>query len=892
MKRLFISLAAIIVMLITLVSCGGKKTEDSPATTTNQPTLVDSARSIKVVELDGTATVTDESETINCFKGMNLYDGDIVNVLADSVLVIKFDSDKYVYLGENTKINIKSSGTDKYKTNVYIEKGTVLAEIQNKLGEDEEFFLSSNNSVMAVRGTVFGVSVKEVGNDIIETYSVFKGVTELYVFDKSGEAIIKGKLSDLSNTKIEIVVPKSHILNNDEFSQLLNDWLRDINNKFDDPTDANENLDLVNITVSTPTKEDYELIVDKLHGETINYSQLSYYSEGYFGPYDGMTHKINVIPNDKNAKVYYKGEGEATYKEENDYEFIAPGSYRVYYKIVLEGQEDKEDFEVIHITKPNIDITGNFFTYDNFSKMSYLDITSLENDAFNRYNGIKANLILEDLKFYINGKEINAKSNSINYNHIIDNYIELENGRNTLMVTFVFDDYSFETEVYFGFKDTRYDLGYEVGVVDSNLESLGGNLYYMNTSLFANSTDNKYSIDGQSLLNTLGVDINELDSIYINYPKDMIDVDAQNYNALNQVTLESDKFNEISLLIFPTANTKGYSENINIYLGQSAPNIYPEYQIKNTNYAYDPSKASSVKMDFISSQDVVLYSLDNNTFNKDLNISEEGTYKVYYKVYKENNNEVFVTGFENVVVSKGKSTIAFDNSKFITNPVFIFSNDNRELSYDIDSKEFMVNHYNVSSDDGRTITSLNDAYLVYSSLIKNAKFYDSITKEEIEATVVVSEKKDSSANFNYTISAQGYDTISGTVVFDYSTIGILTNDNGFDDESFNVTLPSDFTVKLSDVPTIVASRTYVASEESSLSYQSYYSIDEGKTWTTVSPKITEAGEYDVYTLYCFTEKGNCATSLIEDALLNQISLTTLSASGNFIIAIQHITVVE
>jgi hypothetical protein len=215
-----------------------------------------------------------------------------------------------------------------------------------------------------------------------------------------------------------------------------------------------------------------------------------------------------------------------------------------------------------------------------------------------------------------------------------------------------------------------------------------------------------------------------------------------------------------------------------------------------------------------------------------------------------------------------------------------------KLSYDIDSKESMVYHYNVSSDDGRTITSLNDAYLVYSSLIKNAKFYDSITKEEIEATVVVSEKKDSSANFNYTISAQGYDTISGTVVFDYSTIGILTNDNGFNDASFNVTLPSDFTVKLSDVSTIVASRTYVVSEETSLSYQAYYSIDEGKTWTTVSPKITEAGEYDVYTLYCFTEKGNCATSLIEDDLLNQISQTTLSASGNFIIAIQHITVVE
>ena len=40
---------------------------------------------------------------------------------------------------------LKSQGKDKYKTNVFVEKGVVLAEIQRPLGEDEEFFLSSNN---------------------------------------------------------------------------------------------------------------------------------------------------------------------------------------------------------------------------------------------------------------------------------------------------------------------------------------------------------------------------------------------------------------------------------------------------------------------------------------------------------------------------------------------------------------------------------------------------------------------------------------------------------------------------------------------------------------------------------------------------------------------------
>jgi hypothetical protein len=58
---------------------------------------------------------------------MNLYNGDTVDVEADSVLVLRFDEDKYVYIDQLSTIKIKSEGKNKTKTNIYVEKGKVLA---------------------------------------------------------------------------------------------------------------------------------------------------------------------------------------------------------------------------------------------------------------------------------------------------------------------------------------------------------------------------------------------------------------------------------------------------------------------------------------------------------------------------------------------------------------------------------------------------------------------------------------------------------------------------------------------------------------------------------------------------------------------------------------------
>lgn len=867
-----------IVGLFILVSCG--ETENKTNDVINGE-LLDSVRSIKIVEMEGNATVTDETETTNCYKGMNLYDGDLLKVAESSVVVVRFDEDKYVYLGENTDVSIKSEGTDKYKTNVYVKKGIVLAEIQNKLGVDEEFFLSSNNSVMAVRGTIFGVKIEERDTEFVETYSVYRGVTELYVFDILNNQIIQGKLSDLSNTKLEIVVPKDHLLSDDDFNNLLDNWLVDVNNKFDDPTDANENLDEVNITVSKPTEEDYQMVIDALGNNDITYSDIEYVSTGFFGNYDGESHGINVSVKNPGATVYYKGEGETEYKTINDYSFVTPGSYRVYYKIECEGFDTKEDFEVVYITNPNVKITSDYIDYDSGSKSSILDISGISQDSFNIYNGIKADVILNNVKFYINDKEVNANDININYKHIIDNYIELVNGKNTLNVEFEFDNYTINADVDFYFIDTREDLGYLIGVSSTDLEKLSGNLYYLNKDVSSGAI----TISGNELLTSFGLDVENLTTMLINYSNDTYSNDLNLYDGTNDFTFYGNEFVKINFLVFPNSESKGFNETVYVYIDNNRPNNYPSFVVNDLEYAYNPNKnPNGVLMDFIESDNTITYSLDGIEYKDNLYIIDSGSHKVYYKIVDA--NDLTITGYEYVNVTVGEGKITFDNLKFITNPVYIISDDNNELTYTINNEKMTV-----TSNDGKTITSLEDTYLVYSNLIKNAKFYDSITKEEIDATVTILRIDENKANFNYTIAATGYDTLSGTVRFEYSKIGTITNGNDAGATILSVDLPSDYTISLNNVPTVIPTRISTTLEENYVNYKCYYSIDNGETWVSNSPKIINAGEYDIYTLYCCVDKGNGASSLV-DSDLDGTKHTDLAINGNFIIAIQHISVIE
>ena len=309
MKKLWKFIIVFIAIFATfgLAACGGSNnnttTTQTVETQENNPQPIGQARSIKIVQIEGEATVTDDKETIACFKGMNLYDGDELNVKENSKLVLKFDEDKYIYIDQLSEVKIKSEGKDSKKTNIFIEKGKVLAQIQNKLGEDEEFFLSSNNSVMAVRGTTFGVEVVEKAKEFVESFSVFKGRTELYVFDIVDGNIIKGKLSDIGvdSGKIVVNVPKEKVIPTEKFNEITKDWLKDVNNKFDDPTDANNKLDQVQIEVGKVEATDFDYIGEIENN--LDVPTIDFTATGYFGAYDGTAHKVSITPAVTGAKV-------------------------------------------------------------------------------------------------------------------------------------------------------------------------------------------------------------------------------------------------------------------------------------------------------------------------------------------------------------------------------------------------------------------------------------------------------------------------------------------------------------------------------------------------------------------------------------------------------------
>ena len=893
MKK-FIGFIICFIFCIFLASC-------SDGGSNNGERLLDSARNIKVVQIEGSATVTDDTETVDCFKGMNLYDGDTLNVGKDSVIVVKFDEDKYVYLGENSKVNIKSEGKDKFKTNVFVEMGVVLAEIQNKLGEDEEFFLSSNNSVMAVRGTIFGVTVRDDGSQYIETYAVYRGVTELVVFDKVNGQIIKGKLTDLSNKKIEIKVPKDHVIPNNDFKDILSNWLSDVNNEFDNPDDANDKLDEVQITVTKPTKDDFDQVVNIVETD-VTYSDIEYTSKGFFGEYDGNAHKIEITPITNGATVKYSLDG-INYQDDNTFEFYSPGQYRVYYRIQCEGYDTKEDFEVIYITNPTVKLESDHIYYDNNSKASILDISNLSDNDFNRFNGVKIDTILANREFYINNTLVDDTVNvTINYNKKTDGYIELVDGKNTLNVTFEFPTVTLNVDVNFLFSDTREDSGYAIAASNAGIEQLSNNVYYINdASSFVTSVGvGAYESEGSDLLSAFGLDVLDLTTMLINYPYDVKGNDTAEFDGRTTIELEDAAYGYVKLnfLVFPNATTKGFDETIYVTVKAEKPEEgeYATFSISKTSYAYNPAKnANGVKMNFVTSDYPVKYSIDGTNFVDELYV-EAGTHKVYYKVIVNENNEAYnITNYEYIDVTAGEGVITFDNKMFVTNPVHILSNDNNEIYWKYDEAGASNFEGYVTSTNGGTITSLDDAYTVYTNLIKNSVFYDSISGETIDAVVTVSNKKANSANFNYTIEADGYETLSGTVRFENSELGTISDitvlDGSMDANFVNVTLPNDYEISLNDVPQAIPSRISCSLEDYFINYETYYSIDEGKTWTKKAPTLIRAGEYDVYVLYCFVDNGNDGTTLVDGSVSN-VKHSSLAANGNFIIDIEHITITE
>lgn len=135
-------------------------------------------RTIAVEETNGTSIVENQKDGSNtAYEGMHLYSGDDVKVQEDSDMTMLLDMDKYVYAEEKTHFWLEAEGnSEKSKTKIHLEEGSELNCLRTELTEGETYEVDTPNSVMAVRGTTFRVTVYYDSDGIAWTrLEVFQG---------------------------------------------------------------------------------------------------------------------------------------------------------------------------------------------------------------------------------------------------------------------------------------------------------------------------------------------------------------------------------------------------------------------------------------------------------------------------------------------------------------------------------------------------------------------------------------------------------------------------------------------------------------------------------------------------------------------------------------------
>ncbi len=150
----------------------------------------ESFRTIVVEELNGTTLVeSNGDEAVNAYEGMHLYSGDDVSVQQESDMTMLLDMDKYVYAEPGTHFWLECDGTEENgRTVICMAEGSVLNRITDNLNEGEVYQVDTPNSTMAVRGTVFRVTVYRGEDGLVYTLlEVFEGQVQVDLKTEEGE---------------------------------------------------------------------------------------------------------------------------------------------------------------------------------------------------------------------------------------------------------------------------------------------------------------------------------------------------------------------------------------------------------------------------------------------------------------------------------------------------------------------------------------------------------------------------------------------------------------------------------------------------------------------------------------------------------------------------------
>lgn len=190
MKK-FTRLLTLLLISMMLIGCGKSESQE----TVEEPIEDIVYRSIIVSDFSGDVKVKhkDDIEAFQVYEGMSLLDGDEVSVGDNSDLTLDVDSDKHLFAEANSHFYLVAEGDeDTSKTKIKLDKGSVLAQLQNKLTDKQSFDIETATSTMSVRGTVFRVALLvTVDNQIIDMVEVYNGKVWSNISDSNAEVTLE-----------------------------------------------------------------------------------------------------------------------------------------------------------------------------------------------------------------------------------------------------------------------------------------------------------------------------------------------------------------------------------------------------------------------------------------------------------------------------------------------------------------------------------------------------------------------------------------------------------------------------------------------------------------------------------------------------------------------------
>lgn len=151
-------------------------------------------REVNVIEFSGSVEVERPSITdlLAVFTGMRLEEGDFIQTGKSSSVTMTIDQNKIAKLAENSRASFDevAEGKGGQVTSIYLESGTLINDIKEKLSEDATYKVNTPNATVSVRGTYFVVSVgAEEGYDgVVTKINVYSGSVK--VENMKGEVVI------------------------------------------------------------------------------------------------------------------------------------------------------------------------------------------------------------------------------------------------------------------------------------------------------------------------------------------------------------------------------------------------------------------------------------------------------------------------------------------------------------------------------------------------------------------------------------------------------------------------------------------------------------------------------------------------------------------------------